>query len=240
MTSSTSNLPSLGAPRAEVLIAAWAGLLWPVLAVTRAPLTRVLDQPSWTADQSEIVSYYADSSFDATFVIGMAVATLAYVLFLVFVAKLAQILRDEWGSSWIGYLIVGGATMETAVVVAYLAPFGAAVFWADHGGVSQDVYLALHGLSIGFLWLDLIAITAWMAPLGATMIRSRLFPTWLGWIFVVNSAALLVSFFLPYEAWAVTGGFPYLWILITALVMLRTPDRYAPAPERMKTSKEGR
>lgn len=228
MTATTSDTsPVLTGSRTGVLIAAWAGLLWPVLAIARAPLTRILDQPSWTAEPSVIASYYTGSSFDAPFVIGMALATLAYVLFLVFVTKVAQILREEAGSRWIGYLIVGGAAMETSLVVSYLAPFGAAVFWAGHGGLSEDVYLALHGLSLGFLWLDLIAITAWMTPLGVTMIRSRLFPAWLGWALVVNSAALLVSFFLPYDAWAVTGGLPYLWILIAAVLMLRKPDRYA-------------
>lgn len=236
MTTGTASLTyNPTGTRTGVLIAGWAGLLWPVLAIARAPLTGVLDQPSWTADPDEIVSFYTSSSFDTAFLIGMALATAAYVLFLVFMVKLAQILREEMGSPWIGYLIVGGAAMETAVVVAYLAPFGAAVFWAGHGGVSPDAYLALHGLSFGFLWLDLIAITAWMAPLGGTMIRSRLFPTWLGWVFVVNTAALLVSFFLPSEAWNVTGGLPYLWILITAALILRKPDKYAAStPERRR------
>ncbi len=196
----------------------------------RVPLTGVLDQPSWTADQSVIVDFYEGSSFDAAFVVGIAVVTIAYVLFLVFIAKVADLLGDvDGGSRWVGYLIVGGGAMDTALVFAYLAPFAAAVFWAGNGGLSVDGYLALHGLSFGFLWMELLTISVWMVPFGVAIVRSRLFPVWLGWLMLANSAGLLVGFFLPYEVWAVFGGLPYLWILIAAVLMLRKADDYSNA-----------
>jgi hypothetical protein len=43
-------------PRTGILIAAWAGVSWPLLAFARVPLTRVLDQPSWTAEPADIVA----------------------------------------------------------------------------------------------------------------------------------------------------------------------------------------
>lgn len=216
--------------RTGVLIAGVAGVLWPVLAFLRVPLTGVLDQPSWTDDRSEIVSFYADSNFDAAFMTGMAVVTAAYVLFLVFVAKIADLVGGtDGGSRWVGYLILGGAAFDTALVIAYLAPFGAAVFWAGHGGLSEDAYLSLHGLSFSFLWLELITITLWMTPLGVAIVRTRLFPGWLGWAMLVSAAALLVSFFLPYDVWIVTGALPYLWIFIAAVIMIRRIDRFVAA-----------
>lgn len=213
-------------PRIGILIAGWAGVLWPVLAFARVPLTGVLEQPSWTDDPADIVSFYTNSSFDAAFVTGMAMVTVAYLLFLVFVARVADLLTDR-GSRWVGYLILGGAAMDTAMVYAYLAPFAAAVFWAGHGGLSPVTYLGLHGLSFSFLWLEFITITLWMAPLGFAMARTKLFPTWLSWVIVLNAAALLVSFFLPYEVWVVTGGLPYLWILVAGILMIRRSERYA-------------
>jgi hypothetical protein len=214
--------------RAGALIAGWAGILWPVVALLRVPLTRLRDQPSWTADRAAIASFYNEQSFDAAFVTGMALVTVAYALFLVFVAKAADVLRTaDGGSRWIGYLILGGAAMDTALVYAYLAPFGAAVFWSGHGGLSTDAYLALHGLSFSFLWLEFITITLWMTPLGVAILRTRLFPAWLGWAILANAVALLVSFFLPYEVWAVTGGLPYLWILIGGVIMVRRPARFS-------------
>ncbi len=211
-------------------IAGVAGVLWVVLALARVPLTGVLGQPSWTDDPSVIVDFYTNSSFDAAFMAGIALATVAYVLFLVFIVKTADLLGDsDGGSRWVGYLIVGGAAMDTVLVYAYLAPFAAAVFWAGHGGLSADAYLTLHGLSFSFLWMEMITFTVWAIPLGVAIVRTGLFPKWLGWLIVANAAGLLVAFFLPYAVWAVLGGLPYLWILIAAIAMLRRPDRYSGA-----------
>jgi len=122
--------------RRGTLIAGVGGLLWVVLALARVPLTGVVDQPSWTDDPSVIVDFYMTSNFDAAFVAGIALVTVAYLLFLVFVAKAADLLGDsDRGSRWVGYLIMGGAVMDTALVYAYLAPFATAVFWAGHGGL---------------------------------------------------------------------------------------------------------
>lgn len=214
--------------RRGTLLAGVAGVLWVVFALARVPLTGVLDQPSWTDDRSAIVDFYANSKFDAGFIIGIALAAVAYILFLVFVAKVADLIGDsDGGSRWVGYLILGGAAMDTALVYAYLAPFGAAVFWAGHGGLSADTYLALHGLSFSFLWLELITITVWMAPLGVAVVRTGLFPRWLGWLMLANAGGTVASFFLPYSVWIVTGGLPYLWVLIAALLMLTRPARYS-------------
>lgn len=227
--------------RSGVLIAGWAGVLWPVLALFRVPLTRVLDQPSWTAPHADIVSFYAESSFDGAFVAGIGLATVAYLLFLVFVAKVADLVRERHRKSgWVSYLILGGAAMDTALVYAYLAPFAAAVFWADHGGLSDAGYLGLHGLSFSFLWIELLTITLWLTPLGLVILRTGLFPAWLGWAMVANAAALLASFFLPYEAWAVTGGLPYLWVFVAAVSLIRRSERYASPASRSGDSEANR
>lgn len=222
-------MPVMGSRRGT-LIAGVAGVLWPVLALARVPLTGVLDQPSWTDEPAAIVDFYTASNFDGAFVAGIALVTVAYMLFLVFMAKAADLLGDsDGGSRWLGYLIIGGAAMDTALVYAYLAPFAAAVFWAGQGGLSADVFLALHGLSFAVLWMEMIIITVWMTPLGVAIVRTGLFPKWLGWLILANAGGLLVAFFLPYEVWAVLSGLPYLWILVAAITMLRRPDRYSAA-----------
>lgn len=214
--------------RRGVLIAGLAGLLWPVLALARVPLTGAANQPSWTDEPAAIVGFYTASNFDGAFVAGIALVAVAYVLFLVFVAKAADLLGDsDRGSRWMGYLIIGGAAMDTALVYAYLAPSTAAVFLADHGDVSADAFLTLHGLSYAVLWTEMIAITAWMIPLGVGIVRTGLFPRWLGGLMLVNAAGLFVAVFLPYEVWAAASGLPYLWILVAAITMLRRPDRYS-------------
>ena len=135
------------ASRRGTLIAGISGVLWPVLALARVPLTQVLDQPSWTADRSSIVQFYTDTPFSSAFISGMALVSLAYVLFLVFMARVSDLVRQaNDGSPWAGHLILGGAVLDTGLVFAYLAPYAAAVFWAGHGGLSADAYLTLHGL----------------------------------------------------------------------------------------------
>ena len=214
--------------RRGALIAGVGGILWVILALARVPLTRLLDQPSWTDDPSVIVDFYVNSSFDSGFITGIALVAVAYVLFFVFIAKTADLLGDvDGGSRWVSYLIVGGAAMDTVLVFAYLAPFATAVFWAGHGGLSAEAYLTLHGLSISFLWIELITISVWMVPLGIGIIRTGLFTRWLGWLLLANAVGLLVAFFLPYAVWAVLGGLPYLWILVAAITMLRRPDQYS-------------
>ncbi len=219
---------SVTGSRRGAVLAGVAGVLWPVLALARVPLTGLLDQPSWTDEPAAIVAFYSAADFDGAFVAGVALVTIAYVLFLVFVAKAADLLGDsDGGSRWLGYLIIGGAAMDTALVYAYLAPFAAAVFLGESGGLSADAFLTLHGLSFAVLWMEMIAITVWMTPLGAAIVRTDVFPGWLGWLMIVNAAGLLVAFFLPYEVWAVLGGLPYLWILVAAVAMLRRPDRFS-------------
>ena len=216
----------------STLIAGIAGVLWPVLAMVRIPLTGVLDQPSWEADRSLIADFYQSANFDTAFVVGMWAVTIAYLLFLVFVTKIADSLTIRGGRSrWMGYMIVAGAAIDTALVYAYLAPFAAAVFWAGHGGLSADTYLALHGLSFSVLWIEMVTITLWMIPLGLGIIHTAMFPKWLGWAFLANSAASLIVFFLPYEAWTIISGLPYLWVLIAAVFLLARPGRLSPPEE---------
>lgn len=70
--------------RRGTLIAGVAGVLWVVFALARVPLAGVLDQPSWTDDPSVIVEVYTNSNFDAAFMTGIALATVAFLLFLVY------------------------------------------------------------------------------------------------------------------------------------------------------------
>jgi hypothetical protein len=66
-----------------------------------------------------------------------------------------------------------------------------------------------------------------MLALAIVIVRTALFPRWLGWVMVANVAASLVAFFSPPEVSVVTGGLPYLWILIVGVFMLIRSGRYA-------------
>lgn len=167
MTSAAIAAPVGGTTRG-VLIAAWAGVFHVVLAtIASALLTGEAAQPSWTDPSETIVDFYRTSSFDGVFVTGVLMVGVAFVVFLVFAARVAELVGGaDGGSRWVGWLIFGAVAMETAFgIFGYLASFMAPVFRASHGGMADVGYLVLHDLRFSFYWLDLLAMPVWMIPL---------------------------------------------------------------------------
>lgn len=212
-----------------VKIAGWAGVLWAVFSVSRLPLTGEIDLPARDAAPDQILGYFQSLSFDGVFVLGMGLVTIGFPLLLVFVAKVADLLgRADRKLRWVGHLALAGAIIEVGLAVTYLAAFGTGVFWVSQGGLGADTYLLLHGFSWSLFWLDAILFALWLVPLGLAIIATRLFPRWIGWALVATAIGSGVAFFLPVEVLVnVSGGLPYLWILIAGFLMLMRSDRYS-------------
>lgn len=225
MTTAVADRQLSTSTRGSVLMAGWAAILWGVLSVARVPLTGEADLPLWTAPPADIIAFYEGQDFDTAFMVGIALAAVGWSLLMVFLAKVSSLLDERF--RWVGYLIIGGGAIAVAGVVFYLTVVGAGVFWTSNGGLSADSYLVLNGLTWSFVWVNLISSALWLLPLAIVIIRTRLFPRWLGWAMVANSVAGFAAFFLPPEVSVVTGGLPYLWILIAGVVMLLRSDRYA-------------
>jgi len=225
MTATVTEPQLSTSSRGTVLIAGWAAILWAVLSLARVPLTGEAEMPLWTAPSADIVAFYEGQDFDAAFMMGIAMAAVGWSLLLIFLAKVSSILEERL--RWVGYLILGGGAIGIAGVVLYLSTVAVGVFWAANGGLSADSYVLLNGLTWSFVWVDLITGAIWLLPLGIVFVRTRLFPAWLGWIMAANSAAGFAAFFLPPEVSVITGGLPYLWILIAGVLMLVRADRYS-------------
>ena len=201
----TATAPgSIGPPlgtRRGTLIAASAGVLYPVLGIASA---------------------------DSVFMTGMAMGAVAFLLELVFIAKLADLLGAvDGGSAWVRSLIVGLAAVNLALVLAFLATTATAVFWGSHGGLSTDGYLAVHGVAYGFYWLTLPVIALGSATVGLAIVATSLFPRWLGWLAIAIAIANGIGFFLPSEVWTVVSGLPIVWTLAMAVLVLMRADRYS-------------
>lgn len=219
--------------RRGTLIAGWAGVVHVALALfASVALTGEAGQPSWTDSPQAIVRYYRDASFDGTFITGMILVGVSFLLFLVFIAKIADLLGGvDGGSRWVGWLILGGAALEMAFgIFGYLASFLAAVFGAESGGLADTDLLVLHHLRFAFYGLDLLAMSIWMIPLGLAIVVSRRFPRWIGWALLVNALAMVPSLYLPTVYWDATSGISILLMLALAIVLLRTPHRYSEVP----------
>ncbi|HXV70900.1 MAG TPA: hypothetical protein VEB69_05805 [Acidimicrobiia bacterium] len=226
MTTSVHLAPS--GTRTGTIIAGVAGLLHVILAVIAPALTGELTQPSWSEPSASILDFYQTTAFDTSFMAGVFLEGVAFVVVLVLIAKLSDLVGNaEGGSPWLGRLIFGGAVLDTALILAYLSTLGAAGFRTSHGGMNADGYLLLNDLRFAFIWVGLLALVLWLASLGFAMIRTALFPRWLGWAMLVNSATILIAFFLPVRAWDITTGLPILWVLVIAVLLLTRPDRYS-------------
>jgi hypothetical protein len=216
------------ASTAGTRVAAAAGVLWPTLAITRLFLTGELDRPDWTDGRSEIVGFYEAADFDAAFRLGIAFVGLAYLLLLVFLAKVVGVLRSrDERAGWLGTAIMAVATVGVVATVGYLASFATAVYWSAHGGLGDDAYLVLHGLSFASYWLALPVDVLLQLMLGGAILATAVFPRWLGAAMALTGLAELAAFFGVPDAWNATSGLPYLWILVAALIMLRRPERYS-------------
>jgi len=239
----TDVASSVGGPargtRLGVLVAGWAGVLHVALAIIPPfALTREADQPSWTDSPQAIVAFYQGASFDPAFMTGALMEGASFALLLVVLAKVADLVAGaDGGSRWIGWLIVGGAALEMAFgIFGYLATLMAGVFRADHGGLPDAGYLVLHDLRFAFYWLDLVVLPLWMVPLGVAIVRTRFFPSWLGWAFIVNAVAVLPALYLPVDIWDPISGLPSVWILIMSAMMIRRPERYSSEAVNVGTS----
>lgn len=223
----TSETIQQGRGRKLTRLAGLAGVLWPVLAIGRLGLTGELDRPVWDDPVEDIVGFYETSEFSSGFTVGILMVVFAYLFYVVFLAKLAALIRDhERGSAWLAGSMLGLGVLVAAMTVGYLAPFATNVFWASHGGLSADAYLALHGFSFAFYWMVLPTDLVLGIVLGGSILATGLFPRWLGWAMIATAVAEGASFFASVDVWNATSGLPYIWILVAGVMMLRRPDQY--------------
>jgi hypothetical protein len=216
--------------RRGTLVAASAGLLYPVLGVASVVLTDEFDLPSWTSPTGAIADYYAGLTYGPGFVTGIAAGALSFLLSLVFVVKLAELLGGvDGGATWVRSLIIGLAVVSVTLTLAFLATTATAVFWGSHGGLSTDGYLTLHGLAFACYWLTLPAIALESATVGLAIVVTSLFPRWLGWVAIAIAVANGIGFFLPSGLWNAVSGLPILWTFAMAVVLLARADRYSHA-----------
>ena len=215
-----------GRPRGGLLIAGWSAVLGTILSVARAPLTGEFDLPETTASPEAIVGFFRGASFDAAFVGGMVMACIGWLLYLVFIAKVADLIQAiDVKNRFVGYLMMGGTVLNIGTTLGYVATLSVGVSSASGEGVGNDVLVVLFGLMWTFIYLGtlvwaLVAIPMWYAVVGTAYI-----PRWMGWAILIIFVANLAANFTPLEVSSVTGGLPYLWMLTAGVMLLIRSNR---------------
>ena len=197
---------------------------------TRSPvrLDGKADQPSSNQLAPAIIAFYQGASFDPAFMTGVLMEGASFALLLVVLAKVADLVGGaDGGSRWIGWLIVAGAALEMAFgIFGYLATLMAGSSGPITEGCPTRATSSCTTCASRSLARPRV-LPLWMVPLGVAIIRTRFFPPWLGWAFIVNAAALLPTLYLPVDLWDPVSGLPSVWILVMAAMMIRRPERYS-------------
>jgi hypothetical protein len=200
------------------------GLLATVISLTQLPLYFIYEgaPPQWDILARVMVS-----------IIGSA-------LLIVFLSGFRLIIRQpsremEWAST---VALVSGLMWLTFSFVAQSMEAGTAIVSKIPVDPTVDGVLA-PGQFLMFGSIGRLMTTLFLSSSGFAILRGRLLPAWLGWlawiIALVNLAFVPAMFFGSdaaqfYSAvgWGTTATAPCLvlcWILITGIILVRTPDK---------------
>lgn len=218
------------ASRAEVVLAAWAGIVGFALSVVGGLLAgefndRLYDTPS------DVVDLFQGTVFDAKYVIGVVLEVAAFLLIMAFLIKLAEVVQGSRArTGWPGNVIV--ASVIVGLVLGFVSVVGlaAGTFRASNGGLVGDGYVVLSDVRALAYWVSLPAWALLFLTSGTLTIRRKSFPAWLGWTAVlIGVMHIVVSFIDSVAAWDAATGLGGLWFVATAVYMLVRPGRYSPS-----------
>lgn len=218
-----------GRPGASLRIAGWSAVLGTVLSFARAPLTGELDLPETTASPEAIVGFFRGSSLDVAFVGGMVMVSVGWLLYLVFIAKVADLLQTiDVSYRWLGYVMFGGMVLNVGMTLGYVVTLTVGVSAATGGGVGLDVLVVLFRAIWTFIYLGTLVWALVAVPMGYAIVRTAILPVWMGWAILIIFVANLAANFMPFEVSSVTGGLPYLWMLAAGVVLMIRSNRHQP------------
>jgi hypothetical protein len=203
-----------------------AGVLFVVLSFVAAGINVPL--PAYDEDPAEIMAWFADHG--STYPTGHVIAGLAFLLFyLPFFAGLCERLREAEGApaTWSRVAWAGAVASPVVGTIAGTFIMGAVLRGV---GLSPDV--ATFAIAANFYAYVVAGGFGGVAMLGTAVvvIRTRVFPRWLGWTGAVVGAAAIASVgtFVendPQGLWATVNGLAwvayFLWIVAVSVGMLR-------------------
>jgi hypothetical protein len=180
-------------------------------------------EATFTSSEREVVAFYADSGLAKTLAGGL-VETLGLVLFLPFAAMLTDRVARTGSRAVLAPTARMAATAYVAICLAPGMSAGAAALWlAHHGTADPGVLTALNDLRSLSYQLALLPFAVFLVCVGLSA-AGRL-PRWAGPSALVIGAALAAS--LPFAAYGVTdplGLIGLIWVLVTAVALLRNPS----------------
>lgn len=219
----------LATPGSGTLVAAIAVTSAAVMAALGSIMSGVFDQPTWLDPPSAIVAFYHGSSPEWR-VAGAFLVGLAFLLLLVFVAKLADLIAAvDPPSAWLGRSILAVAAVDTAVVLVNVAALSAPIWRAAHGDLSSEGFVIMNDVQFAFGMLSLVVSAGWAITLGSAIVRTMLLPRWLGWALRADAAVFLLAVASPVLVWDLAYGLLLVILVVAGLLILLGRHRAVPS-----------
>lgn len=196
-----------------------AGIVFAVLFVVGLSLNNI---PSADDSAAKISNFYNDGGDRAQLIISSYVLWLAGLFFFWFLASLrSRLLAFEEAPGRLTSIVFGGGLVFIAMLMVAAACFASIagdITFGDEKFVGLDGARFIPELGYPILLIaGMFAAIAMIDAVSVLIMRSGVFPRWIGWFgFVAAIALLFAGFFLPMI-------FLVLWVLFVSVAMLRGP-----------------
>ncbi len=182
-----------------------------------------------TSSDQQIVTAFERPSATAVWV-GLYLGVLAFLLFVVFAARLcATLRRAEGGSGWISAAAFGSGLLYVALSLLSLGLIGVSRLEAGSGIDLGTARLLTH-LTSGIHAITWGVAALFLLLTAGVVLRTGVLRRWLGRSAGAISVALLLAMAMPASGFAQFLAFLLpLWILATSIALLRRSDLTHPA-----------
>jgi hypothetical protein len=184
------------------------------------PLSHSVSEPGFDASSSAFLAY-ARSESDLPFALEL-LGVLGLLGFVAFGAVLADRFRVEEERSNVPSTLVLLASAVFAVL--WLIELGIRFSGRfRRGDLDATGASVLYGVSNGFFVISWAAIGGFLVAAGVASLRSRAFPSWLGWAAVAIGVGMFLAVIAPLSAfWLLPYFLFFLWVLATSVMLLRS------------------
>ena len=200
-----------------------AGIAFVVLTLLWALLLATADRPSYNSSDAAVSEFWSDSGNRRLLLLAALALALAGVALLWFLGSFRVVLRRAEGepARLATIAFAGGVALSVLLFVKNAIEGGLALALEFEQGftLDPDVYRALNAVFLGLLIHEGFAAAVLIGAASLLVLRTRVFPRWLGWTGVAVALLALLSWLIP--------GLPLVvvlaWILVASVLMLRRP-----------------
>ena len=200
-----------------------AGIAFVVFTLLWAFLLATADRPSYNSSDAAVSEFWSDSGNRRLLLLAALALALAGVALLWFLGSFRVVLRRAEGepARLATIAFAGGVALSVLLFVKNAIEGGLALALEFEQGftLDPDVYRALNAVFLGLLIHEGFAAAVLIGAASLLVLRTRVFPRWLGWTGVAVALLALLSWLIP--------GLPLVvvlaWILVASVLMLRRP-----------------